>query len=77
MEPLTLLFFLLAMGLFILTVYRRKSETKFLTLCVGVFSLLTGLTDISIGTALPYLVILDFLIIMISITWLLFPKDGE
>lgn len=75
MEPLTLLFLLLSIGLFILTSYKRRQELEFLTLILAIFALTTTLTDDTIGTALPYLVILAVLIIMISVVRLLFPKE--
>ena len=75
MEPLTMLFLLLSIGLVILTAYKRKQELDFLSLIMAIFSLTTTLTDDSIGTALPYLVILSTFLILIGIVKLLFPRE--
>lgn len=77
MESLTLLFFLLMMGIFILCVFKRRMELKFLTLIVGVFAMLTALTDPELGDDVMYLLPLDVLIVLISVTWLLFPSEGR
>lgn len=75
MAELTLIFFLLALGLFILGAYRRTSPVVFVTMILGVFSLTSALTDPEIGDSLAYLVILDVLIIMMSVVWMIFPRD--
>ena len=77
METLTLLFLLISIGLYILTVLKRRQEFEFLTLLFGVFSLMMTLTDDTIGSALPYLIILDVFVILSTVVWLLFPpEDG-
>lgn len=77
MEPLTLLFMLLSIGFYILTVVKRRQEFVFMTLLMSVFSLLTTLTDDTIGTALPFLVILDCFMVMCAVVWLLFPTEED
>ena len=77
MEPLTLLFMLLSIGFYILTVVKRRQEFVFMTLLMSVFSLLTTLTDDTIGTALPFLVILNYFTLMFAVVWLLFPTEDD
>ena len=77
METLTLLFLLISIGLYILTVLKRRQEFEFLTLLIGVFSLMMTLTDDTIGSALPYLIILDVFVILSTVVWLLFPLEDE
>lgn len=77
METLTLLFLLLSIGLYILTVLKRRQEFEFLTLLFGVFSLMMTLTDDTIGSALPYLIILDVFTILSCVVWLLFPPEDD
>ena len=77
MEPLTLLFMLLSLGFYILTVVKRRQEFVFMTLLMSVFSLLMTLTDDTIGTALPFLVILDCFMVMCAVVWLLFPTEED
>lgn len=77
MEPLTLLFMLLSLGFYILTVVKRRQEFVFMTLLMSVFSLLTTLTDDTIGAALPFLVILDCFTVMCAVVWLLFPTEDD
>ena len=77
METLTLLFLLISIGLYILTVLKRRQEFEFLTLLFGVFSLMMTLTDDTIGSALPYLIILDVFVILSTVVWLLFPPEDD
>ena len=77
MEPLTLLFMLLSIVFYILTVVKRRQEFVFMTLLMSVFSLLTTLTDDTIGTALPFLVILDCFTVMCAVVWLLYPTEDD
>lgn len=77
MEPLTLLFMLLSIVFYILTVVKRRQEFVFMTLLMSVFSLLMTLTDDTIGTALPFLVILDCFMVMCAVVWLLFPTEED
>ena len=77
METLTLLFLLISIGLYILTVLKRRQEFEFLTLLFGVFSLMMTLTDDTIGSALPYLIILDVFVTLSTVVWLLFPPEDD
>lgn len=79
MEFLTLLLFLLAVGLFILASWagRKISELRYLALIVGVFSMVTALRDTTLGDAVTYLVILDVFMIMFAVTWMIFPDGGR
>lgn len=77
MESLTLLFLLLSMGLYLLTVLKRKQEFQFFTLIIGVFALMMTLTDDTIGSALAYLIIIEVFVILSSVAWLLFPPEGD
>lgn len=77
MESLTLLFLLLSMGLYLLTVLKRKQEFQFFTLIIAVFALMMTLTDDTIGSALAYLIIIEVFVILSSVAWLLFPPEGD
>lgn len=77
MEGLTLLFLLLSMGLYLLTVLKRKQEFQFFTLIIAVFALMMTLTDDTIGSALAYLIIIEVFVILSSVAWLLFPSEGD
>lgn len=77
MESLTLLFFLLSLGLFVLAAYRRKMEVVYLSEIVGVLSLVTALEDSTIGDAIVLLVIVDAFTILLGVTWILFPREDE
>lgn len=76
METLTLLIFLLSIGLFVLSAYKPKQEVTFFSLICGIFSLTLTLTDATIGEGISVLVIISVFIILLSVVKLLFPSEG-
>lgn len=79
MEDLTLLFALLAMGLFLLNCYKRSQGSIWLGLFVAMFSLAAALTDVSLKDQSLYLsavIILDVFVAFYGLTWILYP-DSE
>lgn len=74
MEALTLIFFGLATGLFILAAFKRSGPTIFLELFVSIFAIGMALTDEELATeemALGALVILDAYYAMMGVAWII------
>lgn len=80
MDELTLLFALMALGLFLLNCYRRSQGSIWLGMFIALFSLAMALTDAELKTEslhLSALIILNVFEVFYGLTWIIYPDAAE
>lgn len=78
LEPLTLLFFLLALGLILLTAYKDHPIVRMFALIISGFALVTALTDGTMTSQhLTIFVIMDAAMIIYNVAAMIFPEASR
>lgn len=78
MEPLTLIFFLLALGLLLLTAYKDNPVARIFALIISGFALVTALSDGTLSSQdLTIYVIIDAAMVIYNVIAAIFPEAGR